>query len=199
MKIKLTATVLMASLFFMLNPGVLKADTTTVYFPTLGNCYLCKLRIEECVNKLEGIEEVTWDYNTDITTVTYEETITDPYIIMDAIALVGHDTEWFPAPDSSYQTLVGTCCEYERTMDYTNVQIGYLSLMDLWVFPVGIDDPEPLQELSINPSAGNGIFYFTLAVLFTRRQRREIVRKFTLISTSIIVFAIGMSRIILSI
>ncbi len=40
------------------------------------------------------------------------------------------------------------------------------------------------------------VFYFTLAVLLTRKQRRKIVRRFTLISTAIIVFTIGISRIV---
>ena len=106
----------------------------TIYFPVLGNCYLCQLRIEEAVNNLDGIESVNWSYDTKITTVTYDDGVTDAYEMMHAISAVGHDTEWYPAPDSAYYTLVGTCCEYERTNDYTNVQIGYLSLMDLWVF-----------------------------------------------------------------
>jgi undecaprenyl-diphosphatase len=40
------------------------------------------------------------------------------------------------------------------------------------------------------------VFYFALAVLLTRRQRREIVRRYTLISAAIIIFAIGISRIV---
>jgi len=40
------------------------------------------------------------------------------------------------------------------------------------------------------------VFYLTLAVLLTRRQRREIVRRFTLIYATMIVFAIGISRIV---
>jgi len=39
------------------------------------------------------------------------------------------------------------------------------------------------------------VFYLTLAVLLTRRQRREIVRLYTLTSACIIIFAIGISRI----
>ena len=40
------------------------------------------------------------------------------------------------------------------------------------------------------------VFYFTIAVLLTRRQRREIVRRYTLISAAIIIFAIGVSRVV---
>ena len=40
------------------------------------------------------------------------------------------------------------------------------------------------------------VFYLTLAVLLTRRQRREIVRIYTLTSAVIIIFLIGISRIL---
>ena len=40
------------------------------------------------------------------------------------------------------------------------------------------------------------VFYSTLAVLLARRQRREIVRIYTLISAAIIISAIGVSRIV---
>lgn len=134
----------------------------TIYFPVLGNCYLCQLRIEEAVNNLDGIESVNWNYDTKITTVIYDDGVTDAYMMMHAISAVGHDTEWYPAPDSAYHTLVGTCCEYERTNDYTNVQIGYLSLMDLWVFPVGIAEQHEVLDLKIFPTAGTGIYNFEM-------------------------------------
>jgi len=136
----------------------------TIYFPVLGNCYLCKLRIEEAVNKLDGIDSVDWSYDTKITTVTYDDGVTDAYMMMHAISAVGHDTEWFPAPDSAYNTLVGTCCEYERTNDYTNVQVGYLSLMDLWVFPVGIEEPYEDVAVKIFPTAGTGIYNYEIDI-----------------------------------
>jgi len=159
----LSLALLMA--FMIFNGGKLMADPMNVYFPTLGNCYLCKLRIEAAVNELQGIHDVTWDYETKITTVTYDDNILDPFIIMDAIARVGHDTEWYPAPDSAYNALIGTCCEYERTMDYTNVQIGYLSMMDLWVFHVGLDEMTIDAGITVYPSAGNGTFNFNFSGL----------------------------------
>jgi hypothetical protein len=80
---------------------------------------------------------------------------------MQAIAFIGHDTEWYPANDSAYNSLIGTCCEYERTNDYTNVQVGYLSLMDIWVYPLtGINAIRNLN-LNVFPIAGHGIFYLS--------------------------------------
>jgi undecaprenyl-diphosphatase len=40
------------------------------------------------------------------------------------------------------------------------------------------------------------VFYLTLAVLLTRRQRRKIVRIYTLISAIVIISAIGISRVV---
>jgi len=164
MKSKLYSTFSFFVLFILLTQLNVRAEQMTIYFPVLGNCYLCKLRIEEAVNRLDGIDSVDWSYDTKITTVTYDDGVVDAYIMMHAIADVGHDTEWFPAPDSSYNTLIGTCCEYERTNDYTNVEIGYLSLMDLWVFPVGIEEQFEIHDLKVYPTAGTGIFNFDLGV-----------------------------------
>ena len=133
------------------------AEAEEIIFPALGNCYLCKVRIEAKLNLTEGVLSSNWDYNTKITTVEYDETVTDPFEIMQAVADTGHDTEWYPAPDDMYALLIGSCCEYERTIDYTNVQIGYLSLMGIWVFPVGVAETEDPYHLSIYPSVGAGI------------------------------------------
>jgi len=141
------------------------AQSMTVYFPTLGNCYWCKVRIEDAVNALDGIDEVDWNNSEMVTTVTYDDEITDPFIIMDAIAYVGHDTEWYPATDSAYNSLVGTCCEYERTIDYTNVQVGYLSLMGIWVTHVGTMENMANADISVYPTVGSGIFNVSLSGL----------------------------------
>lgn len=153
----------MTVLFGLLFRNSMRAEEMTITFPVLGNCYLCKIRIEAAVNELPGIDTVNWNYVSKVTTVTFNDEEVDAYMMMHAIAHVGHDTEWFPASDSAYQTLVGTCCEYERTNDYTNVQVGYLSLMDLWVFPVGIDEPSENAKLRVYPTAGTGIFHFELS------------------------------------
>ncbi len=157
MKIRFTTFVFLVSVIVG-SAFAQNENSMNIYFPTLGNCYLCKLRIEEAVNNLQGIESVTWDNTTSVTDVTYDDEVMDAFIIMHAIAAVGHDTEWFPAPDSAYNTLVGTCCEYERTMDYTNIEVGYLSLMGIWVYPLtGISDFET-AGYHVFPTMSHGLF-----------------------------------------
>ncbi|MFH1297851.1 MAG: hypothetical protein ABIJ04_11380 [Bacteroidota bacterium] len=132
-------------------------ESMQIIFPTLGNCYLCKLRIEAKLNLTEGVISDEWDYITKVTTVEYDETVTDAFQVMHAIADTGHDTEWYPAPDSMYALLIGTCCEYERTINYANVQIGYLSLMGIWVWPLGVQTVPASYHVSVFPSVGQGI------------------------------------------
>jgi len=150
-------------------------NSMNIYFPTLGNCYLCKLRIEEAVNNLQGIESVTWDYVTKVTDVTFNDEIMDAFQIMHSIADVGHDTEWFAATDSAYNTLVGTCCEYERTMDYTIVEVGYLSLMGIWVYPLtGISDFETIK-CNVFPTVSHGLFTIEMAENLINTQHDLVV------------------------
>ncbi|UCH65589.1 MAG: phosphatase PAP2 family protein [Ignavibacterium sp.] len=40
------------------------------------------------------------------------------------------------------------------------------------------------------------VYYLTIAVLLTRRQRREIVRRYTIISATVIIASVGISRIL---
>jgi len=135
--------------FLAINSGI--ADTVTHKFTTSGNCYVCKVRIEEAVNKIEGVESVNWDYNYDVTTVIYDDRITDINTIMKAIALVGHDTEWYKADSAAYAFLIGSCCEYAREIDYSKVQIGYLSLEKIWL---SVED-NPLAHIKLYPSLVN--------------------------------------------
>lgn len=132
--------------------GMAQNDTFTATFITLGNCSICKTRIENAANQVPGVSSVSWSIPDDATTVTYYTDSTDLYIIMHAIANVGHDTEWFPAPDSAYNLLIGTCCEYARTIDYSNVQIGYLSLMGIWVFPLELQEVSPGASFTVFPN-----------------------------------------------
>jgi undecaprenyl-diphosphatase len=94
--------------------------------------------------------------------------------------------------------------EYKLLWKFFIVISGSVILMILIKLMFADEAPyEPIDLLISNVAdypSGHAmlaiVFYFTLAVLLTRRQRREIVRKFTLISAVIIVFAVGISRIV---
>lgn len=154
--------------------GILPAQnpsSTTIYFTTLGNCGICQNRIQNAVKDLQGIDTVFWNIPKKQTTVTYDQTFADPYIIMHAIANVGHDNEWFSAPDSAYNLLVGSCCEYPRTINYDTVQVGYLYMMGIWIYPQGTGE-KPETSFSVLPSAGSGIFYIIPGERYQLRNAR---------------------------
>jgi periplasmic mercuric ion binding protein len=132
----------------------------TIYFTTLGNCGICQNRIQKAVKELPGIDTVYWNIPKKQTTVTYDESITNPYTIMHAIANVGHDNEWFPAPDSAYNLLIGSCCEYQRTINYDTVKVGYFPLMGIWIYPLSIRKTGQ-SDFLVYPTIGTGVFQFT--------------------------------------
>jgi periplasmic mercuric ion binding protein len=133
----------------------------TIYFTTLGNCGICQNRIQNAVKDLPGVDTVYWNIPKKQTTVTYDESVTNPYTIMHAIANVGHDNEWFPAPDSAYNLLVGSCCEYPRTIDYDTVKVGYFPLMGIWIYPLSIQKTGQ-PDFRVYPTIGTGVFRFSL-------------------------------------
>ncbi len=143
-------------------------DDLTIEFITLGNCYTCKLRIEDKLSMLDGVKASEYDAFNKLTTVTYDDLITDAFLIMQAVADTGHDTEWFEAPQEAYNLLIGTCCEYDRTIDYTNVQIGYLSLMDLWMPHVSVGEiKEEDENIAIFPTVSSGQYSIKIDELST--------------------------------
>jgi len=121
----------------------------SVRFITSGNCSICKDRIENAVKTLSCIDFVFWEQNNQVTDVSFDQSNIDIYTIMKKIAEVGDDTEWYRSSDIVYNELP-SCCKYKRVIDYSNVKIGYLSLMDLWV---SVDDTKNNDShISISPN-----------------------------------------------
>lgn len=145
----------------------MERDDVTIEFITLGNCYTCKIRIEEKLSKVEGVRSSEYDAFTKITTVTYDDLVTDAFMVMQAVADTGHDTEWFEAPQEAYNLLIGTCCEYERTIDYTNAQVGYLSLMNLWMPHVSVGELKEEENISVFPTVSRGQYSIKIDELST--------------------------------
>ena len=81
-------------------------------FKVLGNCGMCKTRIESAAKSIEGIQTAEWNYEDKMLKLTYNDG-TDIYKVHQAIAKVGHDTEMHKADNKVYASLPG-CCKYER-------------------------------------------------------------------------------------
>jgi copper chaperone CopZ len=137
------------------------AKIQTYKFVTSGNCYSCTLRIDEATQNIAGLDSAYYDYDTDITTAKFDDEQITIHQVMQIVANCGHDTEWYPAPDGAFFQLIGTCCEYQRTIDYSQAKVGYLSLMDLWLSvldAIGMD-------IKVFPNViDNGIFNISIGM-----------------------------------
>jgi Cu(I)/Ag(I) efflux system membrane fusion protein len=78
-----------------------------------GNCGMCKDRIEAAANSLEGVNEASWDSESEMLHLEYDPNWVNKMDVEKAIAAVGHDTENHSAPDDVYENLPG-CCLYDR-------------------------------------------------------------------------------------
>lgn len=85
-----------------------KTETVTIY----GNCGMCETKIEKAGN-IKKVAQVDWNQETQMATLTYDATKTNPDEILKRIALVGYDSDKFLAPDDVYSKLQG-CCQYDR-------------------------------------------------------------------------------------
>jgi mercuric ion binding protein len=80
-----------------------------------GNCGMCKTRIENAVNELDGIFFAFWNQETQKLHVRFNESLVSQKEIEEHVAAVGHDTEHVKAEDHVYENLHG-CCLYERKL-----------------------------------------------------------------------------------
>ncbi len=85
-----------------------KTETVKVY----GNCEMCKKTIEKAANE-KGIVKADWNVDTDMLTLTYDQTKTNTDAILKKVAYAGYDSETFRAPDEAYKNLP-ECCQYDR-------------------------------------------------------------------------------------
>lgn len=87
--------------------------TTKETFKVLGNCDMCKARIEKTV-KAEGATSADWNVKSKMLTVYFEQAKTSVDGLSKKLAAVGHDTEKYKADDKAYDAL-DACCKYPRS------------------------------------------------------------------------------------
>ncbi len=92
---------------------------TTSEFKVLGECGMCKARIEKAA-KADGVSLAEWNESTKILKVVYQPSKVKIETIHKSIAKVGHDTELEKAYDGIYNQLP-SCCKYDRKI----IQIGH--------------------------------------------------------------------------
>lgn len=105
----------------------LQAQEITRTVKVLGNCGMCKTRIENAVKEIPTAQG-TWDLESKILTVNYQQDQTSIEEILQKVAQVGHDNELYLAQDEVYEKL-HTCCLYDRTIEISDHQPSHSNEM----------------------------------------------------------------------
>ena len=79
----------------------------------VGNCEMCKSRIEKAAIEVKGVKYATWDIQSGQLYLIYNGLKTNTDLIEKQIAASGHDTEHHNAPEEVYEQLPA-CCQYVR-------------------------------------------------------------------------------------
>ena len=79
-----------------------------------GSCALCKEGIEKAAFE-KNISKASWDKDTKMALVTYDNKKTSIDAVLKKVALAGYDNDKFLAPDDAYAKLED-CCKYERAV-----------------------------------------------------------------------------------
>ena len=91
--------------------GILNAQgVKTTTFTVKGNCEDCKARIENAAD-IKGVKVLTWNSDSKIATVTYDEKKVSLNAIQSAIAAAGYDAGEQKGNDKAYKKLP-KCCQY---------------------------------------------------------------------------------------
>jgi copper chaperone CopZ len=81
-------------------------------FKVLGNCSMCKARIENAALGVKGVKTAVWNAETKMLTVDLKSR-TDIENVYQAVTKAGHDTEKYKVADKVYNNLPG-CCKYRN-------------------------------------------------------------------------------------
>ncbi len=78
-----------------------------------GVCMMCKERIEKQAIKTKGVKSASWNVQTHILSLIFDESKTNIQTIEESIAAVGHDTKNVKATEEAYEGL-HHCCKYRN-------------------------------------------------------------------------------------
>lgn len=101
--------IMLAILFAPSNLNAQKAKLDTVKIKTSAECEMCKTRLEKEVSLMKGVKSVTVDLTTQVATVVYNNTKTDPAKIRTVIANTGYDADDVKANNRAQKKLPACC------------------------------------------------------------------------------------------
>ena len=104
------AVVMLAMLFAPASLNAQKAKTDTVKIKTSAECDMCKAKVEKEIGVMKGVKYVNVDLKSQIVTVAYNNTKTDPAKIRTAISNLGYDADDVKANNRAQKKLP-SCCQ----------------------------------------------------------------------------------------
>jgi copper chaperone CopZ len=107
------AMMMMAGIFLTVESATAQSNTEEVKVKVLGNCGMCKDRIERAAKGVRGVTAATWDKNEKVLAVSYRTDRTNQEAVERAVAKAGHDTQNFITDEKTYSNL-HHCCKYTR-------------------------------------------------------------------------------------
>tara|TARA_R110002124_G_scaffold198720_1_gene365594 strand:+ start:172 stop:1023 length:852 start_codon:yes stop_codon:yes gene_type:complete len=108
---------ILIAIVLLLSPVLLRAEIknkSTENVKVLGACALCKDGIETAAFQ-KNISEASWDKDSKMALVTFDNKKTSLDAVLKNIALAGYDNKHYLAPEDAYAKLPN-CCKYERSV-----------------------------------------------------------------------------------
>lgn len=102
---------------FMIMPASAQSNQVDVEIKVLGNCGMCKKRIETAALSVRGVRSAEWNQQTQLLKLNYRSDRTTQDAIERAIAKAGHDTENFITDEETHKNL-HHCCVYKRNPEW---------------------------------------------------------------------------------
>jgi len=90
-----------------------KSKTSRAQFTVLGQCEMCKDRIEKATFKIKGVKYSSWSIPKNKLSIIYNSNKVSLNDIKNQIAETGHDTDEVLATDEAYENL-HHCCKYRE-------------------------------------------------------------------------------------
>ena len=89
------------------------SKSSKAQFVVLGECEMCKDRIQRATYKIKGVKYSSWSIPKKKLSIIYNSNKVSLLDIKNQIAEVGHDTDESKATDEAYANL-HHCCKYDR-------------------------------------------------------------------------------------
>jgi outer membrane receptor for ferrienterochelin and colicins len=102
------------SIWFLLFPFIINAQSQKGSIKVFGSCEMCKDRIEHAAINVIGVSSATWDQETKLLSYEADASLFQIKELHLAVAAVGHDTELVTAKNEVYNSLP-MCCNWRKT------------------------------------------------------------------------------------